>query len=148
LFWLSIFYAFILLFSLLSQPFSERTALETLHQSEYWLIPMQLLFLLSFSFAVFGKKESNNEMYESIESTEEDEDYDSNDLRSLLTRNQLDKVFELLKNKTGEQATLLLLLENRYNALKQNRKKGLISNENAHIEHNQIVIALQDLIKQ
>jgi hypothetical protein len=148
LFWLSIFYALILLFSLLSQPFSERTALETLHQSEYWLIPMQLLFLLGFNFAVFGKKESNNEMYESIESTEENEDYDSNDLRSLLAHNQLPKVFEMLKTQAvPENGQMLLLLENRYNNLQQSKTKRMITNENAIIEHNQIVFALQDLIK-
>ncbi|MEY4902255.1 MAG: hypothetical protein RLZZ292_70 [Bacteroidota bacterium] len=142
LIWLSVFYVLILLFSLLSQPFASASALEILHQSEYWLGPIQLLFLGGLSFAVFS-----NENYESIEAIEETDDYDQNDLRSLLAHNQLEKVFERLKPQLdAEQQTTLLLLENRYNTLQQSKQKGIITNENASIEHNRIVVVLEELM--
>ena len=56
LFWLSVSYVVILLFSLLLQPLSTSSPIDTLKQSMYWLLPFQLLFLVPFSIAIFGNK--------------------------------------------------------------------------------------------
>lgn len=142
--WISVLYIVIILGSLLLLPLSEVVAVEALNKSYFWLLPFQLLFIIMFSTAVFGKKLNVDE--ELFEDVYKDSDYDPNDIHSLLAHNQLGKAFDWLRaRKVNHEA--LPLLENRYHKLQQDRKAGIVSVENARLEHNQIVYVLQEILK-
>lgn len=140
--WLSIFYALFLFSTMLLLPFLG--AIKTTQQSYYWLIPFQLLFIILFCVAVFGRKLNVDE--ELFEDVYKDSDYDPNDIHSLLSHNQLGKAFDWLRTQSIKH-DMLLLLENRYHKLQQDRKAGIISVDNARLEHNQIVYGLQEILK-
>jgi hypothetical protein len=142
--WLSILYLFVLFITLMAAPFGTTGTIAGLRQSYLWLMPLQLLFVVMFGVVVFGKKLNPDE--ELFEDDYKEGDYDPSDIHSLLTHNQLGKAFELIKAKKMILAFELAMLENRYHKLQGDRKEGVISHDNAKLEHNQIVSALFKLL--
>jgi hypothetical protein len=69
---------------------------------------------------------------------------DSQDIKTLIVKNEFKKAIAILKQKT-EDDTLLLLLESRLSQLEKEVMQGTISRENASLERNQIRATLLNI---